>query len=109
MPRDDSSKRSLAIEETELERRARLQAESHQALKAYRDSSADIPLFDDEDRPTSPTIIIHNHPHQRSLKPAPPPKDSWNPSTVRGTITKWVLIGLALASGLAAGLFQALK
>lgn len=107
MPRDDSTKHGLAVEETELERRARLQAESRQALKAYRDSSADIPLFDDEDRPTSPTIIIHNHPRERSLKPQK--ADSWNPSTVRGTITKWVLIGLAVASGLAAGLFQALK
>jgi hypothetical protein len=105
MPADDSSKHALAVTEKEIENGERLRRESREALRAFRDSSAEIPDFD------PPTIIVHNHIRDRSIKPPQSPpekKDSWNPSTVRGRVFKYVLLGLAIASGLAAGLIQAL-
>lgn len=105
-PSNGDNKHGRAIADREREKRLRLQAETQRAMRAFRDSSAELPEFEfaDNERTTSPNIIIQNH--------YPPPSkpsrfSTWHPMVVKAKVTKWVVAGLAVAGGIIAALKQA--
>jgi hypothetical protein len=92
-------KHGIAVTEHEIEKRARLQAETERAIKAFRDSIADdsgLNDYDPHERPTSPTIIVNNH----LMKSARPVKhDSVSPDSIKSKVIKVGIVAAAVGGG----------